>query len=411
MTPEKFPRSVGALRHTVETAAQAAERQAVEPRIVVFAIRLPFHLAVEDGSVFALRRSIDSDEPPWVQLTVYRASIPLRESALSPYDTGLATLLGEVEHDPSGGASVQTWVFAETLNVLFADEGIRPGDVDEALVATTLFERSLAAVNQLGAAERLLIGHPWSRFLTKEALDPKIQYFEAGEDGELVPRGSMILHERPYNPVVRVDDPDLGRKVADAIGRRLASDASARPHPLVTGRELERQAGAYRLSGDYTAAVIALQTAAESFLRGVHQLALVDAGRTGAEVDAGSSLPFVTVLKKELPPLLGGDWSSLGSPVTTYLSDLYEIRNRITHAGRTPKWQQMQPAFDAYEALVAFIEKQVRNRSRRLSRTLAALWEPWAGGHLALPRSAETRVQELLREPALYWLPADEAGR
>lgn len=96
---------------------------------------------------------------------------------------------------------------------------------------------------------------------------------------------------------------------------------------------------------------------------------------------------------------------------TTYYSDLYEIRNRITHAGRTPKWQQMQPAFEAYGALVAFIEKQVRNRSRRLPRTLAALWEPWAGGHLALPKSAEIRVQQLLREPVLYWLPADEAGR
>jgi len=377
----------------------------------MFAIRLPYHLAVEDGSVFVLRHSIDPAEPPWVKLTVHRTSIPLLESALSPYDTGLASLLGEATFDPSEGKSVQTWVFAETLNTLFADESTEISTVDYAWLVTTLFERSLAAVNQLGAAERLLIGHPWSSLLSKESLDPAVQYFEAAADGTFVPQGSMVLHRRPYNPVVRVDDPQLARKVAEAVARRLASDAAPRPHPLVIGRELERRAQNYRLSGDYTAAVITLQTAVESLLRGIYQLALVDAGRTGAQVDAGNLLPFMTVLRTELPPLLGGAWTTEKSPVTRYLADLYDVRNRITHAGRSPQWQQVGSAFDAYRALVAFIEKQVQSRSSRLPRTLAALWEPWAGGSLRLSRGVETRVQGIVAERKLYWLPADEAGR
>jgi hypothetical protein len=300
---------------------------------------------------------------------------------------------------------------AATLNVLFDNEGLDLGAIDVALLFTTLFERTLAAVNRLAIAEQVITGQPWSRPLAKEALDPSIAYFETADDGELIPLGFMDLHGRPYNPAVQVDDPDLRNKVAHAIGRRLASDASTRPHPLVTARELERRADTYRLSGDYTAAVITLQTAAESFLRGVHRLALVDAGQTGAELDAADSAPYRTVLKTELPALLGGAWSGVRNPVTAYSSALYEVRNRITHAARTPQWQQMQPAFDAYRALVAFIEKQVRKQPRRLPRTLTALWEPWAGGRLTLSKSAEANAQELLREPAPYWLPADEADR
>lgn len=412
MDSRPFPHSVRAVRHTAITATKANTVPTVPPGFVGFAVRLPFNLAIPNGSVWVMRRSVDPDEPPWVELTVHRVTVSLTASALDPYNVGLATLLGETRPQPADGISIQTWVWGVTSNTIYTDECIDPISADPALVLSTLFERILSATNRLIAAESLLTHNPWSQRIEKEALDAQVSFFHVG--GEEIPgqAGTMVLHRRLINPVVQVEDAELlASKVADAVGRRLASDAARRPHPLATARELVWRACAYRLSGDYVAAVIVLQTAAEAFLRGIYRTALVDRGSSGADIDAAGRNPFQSVVATELPGLLGGSWSGSHSPVTTYWRDLYEVRNQITHAGRTPHWRQIPPAFDAFDGLVAFVEKLVAGKPRVFSRTLAAIWEPWAGGDLQLSRSAATCVERVVGESEPYWLPEDEAGR
>ena len=378
--------------------------------MLVVALRLPFNLAVEDGAVFVMRRSYDRDEPPWVSLKIRRVSISLRDSALSPYDSGLSVLRGGAGPASGEGTSVHTWVLAETFNVPFDDEGVSLDQLEPEQFLTIVFERALTAVNRLLAAEKLLTAHPWSRPVAKEALDADVQLFEVRDD-RLTPLVRMDLHHRPHNPEVISKDPDLRVKVSEAIGQRLRSDAAVRPHPLVLSRELEQRAHTYRLYGDYPGAIITLQTSAETYLRGVHRLALIDAGATGAQVDEAGEVPFETVVTSELPRLLGGAWSGARSPITAYRSDLAQVRHRITHAGIAPGWHQVDPAFTAHRDVVAFVEKRVRERFRVLPRTLTAAWEPWAGGTLTLSKAAEHVVRQLLDEPQPYWLPVDEAGR
>ncbi|MGH2701896.1 MAG: hypothetical protein ACRDJ2_08990 [Actinomycetota bacterium] len=170
------PRQVRVVRHTEETLAASSQHTGQRPRMLLFAIRLPFDLPAPDGAGFSLRRSVDPSEPPWVELTMRRVRIAPAEALLNPYGHGLLAVLGEVEPDLSSGASSQTWILAATVNVLFEDE---PGAVAATGgFVTVAFERCLAAVNLLSQTSRLVGQEIDSHPLTKDSLDPEITWFE-----------------------------------------------------------------------------------------------------------------------------------------------------------------------------------------------------------------------------------------
>jgi hypothetical protein len=366
---------------------------------------MPFNLGLADSSGLSMRRSDDQDEPPWVELAVRRVDISLREAAMEPYDAGLARLLGGGEHDPPEGNSVQTWVEASTLNISFSNESVPPSYED---LVTMMFDRCLAAINRVIRAE-LLLGLRDGWVLAKESLDREIAYVASDKQSNLL---WLTLHDRKNNPVPVIPDPKRYLvQVRDTIGVRLASDAAAQPHPLVLSRELERLALSQLRTGFQTPSIITLQTAAETYLRGVHRLLLVDAGGKEADVNTAVDIPFMSVIKTALPPLLGGDWVSTHSKPRRYQDTLYDVRNGITHAGKEPTWQQVEPAFTAHRNLVAFVEHQVVRAWKRNPRTLLALTEPWAGGSATPPKAAAAALEALRQEPQPYWLPADLAGR
>lgn len=381
---------------------------ATHPKSTTFAIRLPFDLPVPDGTGFRLRSSVDPDQPPWVTLEIHRVRVAPVDALVRPYDSGLSVVLGESEPDLSAGASSQTWVMATTLNVLFE------GEPDSYLAEiggfeSLLFERCLSAVNIVSDASRLVSGEINSWPITKDSLDPTVAWLQRDlATGQVVDRGDFTLHARVYNPLTVVEDPpEMQRKIRDAVGCRLAADASPVPHPLLVPRNLARWAIGLHHRGEAMLAVMTLQTAAEGLLRGLHRLLLVDAGNTAAEIASADETSFKTVVRTALPALLGGRWSGSGSVPERYLADLYDLRNSIVHAGRAPRFDQVNPAFRSYNDLVAFLDERIRSQWRSHRRTLTAWCEPWAGGTMDIPRPARSTVGAIQAEPTPYWLPTD----
>lgn len=376
---------------------------------VVFAFRLPFDLPLADGAGFTLRRSDDSEQPPWVELTVRRVRVAPADALLKPYESGLAAVLGE-DSDLSAGSSSQTWVMAGTGNVHFTDDD--RGLVRQGATLTVAFERSLKAVNMLAETTRMIARNTHARRLVKDSLDPSITWFQVDlETGELADAQQMRLHAREYNPVFAGYDPEeMHRRTADALGRRLQADASQVSHPFLVPRGLAVQAVGQLLRGEVTEAIVLLQTAIEGVFRGLHRMLMVDAGRTAKEID-GDDTPFRTLLATRLPALLGGSWTAPDSPVTRYAQHVYAIRNGIVHASREPDWSHMKPALDSYAELIDFLDARVAAKWRRHPRTLASWCDSWAGGTAPTPRAARAVVDRLREEPLPYWLPDDLAHR
>jgi hypothetical protein len=404
------PNETKVFRHTEATARMVDGQPAL--KAALFAFRLPFDLPVPNGAVFALRRSPDPDGPPWVHLTVERIKIDLASAALAPYERGLEVLLGEAKAKLKKGASSQTWVTAQTLNLLYEDEPfeltLRPGGA-----ASVGFERCLRAINIVCDASRLILGEQNSRPLTKESLDSWIAWVEVdGATGEISEQHHMGLHTRVINPVCVVDDPEETlQRLSVAVSRRLESDACADPHPLLMPRLLAQNAWVQLWHGDYPGAVITLQTATETLLTGLYKLLLVDEGLDSRTIDRRTQAPFRNVLRTQLPVRLRGRWTGTGAVPEVYWAHVYVLRNDLAHAGRQPPWWTLNAAYAAYENLVEFIDARVLADWRNHPRTLVAWCEDWAGGNMELPSAAKTVAEGLHTERSPYWLPRDAADR
>jgi hypothetical protein len=384
--------------------------------VVTFFIRLPFDVTLPTGSGLAPRRDAAPDSPPSATLAVGRCSIELAEATLRPYDRGLEVLLGDREPDLSAGGSRQTWIVAETLALLYEDEDETLARDEEGGALSILFERCLALINVFLRAEQAVFGNPWSYLLTKEALDPHCHTTISDPDtGAKVERPDFRLHTRPYNPALRVslEDDEIASVLNVAVSQRMRSSAAAFPHPLMAGRDLAARAATLRLWGDSLSALLNLESSAEVLLRGVHHLLLLDASHVRGSEPAASTdgPPFRTLLSRDLPALLGGDWSSERSPITQFVEHLYEPRNVLVHAGREPHWRDIEPAFQAYDALLVFLSARIRAGWRSHTRTLAAWEDPWAGGDDDVPAAAVEIVGTLRMQEPPYWLPRSASNR
>lgn len=362
-------------------------------QIVIFYIRLPFDLPIADGIRYDPRYSNDPSDAFRLQLTVVRTYVTLRDATLCPYESGLACLDNKYDPDEgkNEGSSRQTWVIATTTNRVYDDDPREilelPGGAE-----SIGFERCLHAINVLIGASQIVTKHYMMRSISKEALDSEITYdLIDAETQEHVARYKMRIHIKKYNEGAASFSIEEAQQISEVIGYQMQGDAEGKPHPLLLARRLYVEARSHLMQGNPMATIIMLQTAAERYLFGIYELLLTDAGESRENIDRllrkdGTS--FNALIKDRLPHLLHGTWwDSKTSPVSRYEEYLYNVRNKAIHAGIEPHWQEIQPAFTAYDELVRFVEEQVRKRPKALTRTLLAITDPFAGGEGDAPKS------------------------
>lgn len=391
--------------------------------VICFWLRLPFTLPIPDGRVFNIFLPNHDDDGaernPDVRLELIQITVSPQDAAERPYAAGADRLFAGKRRRPGEGPVGQTWVEASTEDIVWRDEHLEALGGEHGVQQLWL-ERCLAGLNYLLRGYLIAVEvdaevHPVNR----EALDPAILY------NAWVPSEEYWSYDLPqllalHGRATMRPEGELSDERCDAIAEivrwELTSAAARYPHPFLVLRHLLDRAYKNRFAGDDAAAVQTLQTAAETFLRAVYRMALVDSGELATTIDEEvTECPFAS-LASRLQHLIGGsasDWSKTGDgSFGRYWQRLYGVRCRITHQAREPKPHEVPRAFDAYDDLRDFLTATLLRRHAKWPRTLLSLLgrrdflEADGTGH-----RRNDVVAGLLAEPAPWWLPHDAAGR
>jgi hypothetical protein len=139
---------------------------------------------------------------------------------------------------------------------------------------SSAFDASLTFLNRIIRAFVARTGDFRTRPIAREEIHALVVWeLRDANDHALVGRGTLLVNENiPLSPEpVSID-------VERAIAITVRDSEPGLRHPFTVYREwLERAKHAHLHEGDYEGAVLFLQTATESFLRGVFRMTLVDA--------------------------------------------------------------------------------------------------------------------------------------
>lgn len=380
----------------------AGTQAAQGAQVLQFFIRLPYHLPIPSGRMFRMIQSADPSQPAWVILNLRQFDISLADSALHPYEAGFKVIQNGASPEELPDRSTQSWIVADTLDVQFSGE---PTAKRRPEVLTRAFERCLSAINLLSESSRLVTKEIWSYPLSKDSLDPEVTYRVLHHQSRtLLVENSFRVNHRKINPVsLPKGESDLTKLVSESVARRLESNAADSPHPFITAWSLSLEAENQRLHGTSSASIVSLQASTESLLRGLCMMLHRDLKTPEIEISQKGSLPFDSIVKRELPSLLGGRWSGPQSIPEEYEKRLYALRNRIVHAGYAPSYLEVNPAFDSWKNLVDFLESRLKERWRKYPKTTLAWHDGVAGGPERIPKSAKYVLDELRNSSRFYW--------
>jgi len=161
--------------------------------------------------------------------------------------------------------------------------------------------------------------------------------------------------------------PDAKERVPLSVGAieaRLSEtiDAIIQQKPFVNTFQWQARAERRKYEGDSADAIVSFQVAAETLLYELWALLLRDRGVAEAEIyEKRTQVPFATLVKRELAQHLGGSWdlTDLGRPVGHYWTNLYLLRNRITHGGYLPHDGDAEAGERAFFGLHEFLDNRL----------------------------------------------------
>ena len=387
------------------------------PVVCTFAFRLPFALRLPDGyehKIELLADYLDSNEAalfpgrPFVRIRIHNASTEGLQMEPATTHAALQALYGEVdlpEHGPFGDAYEQ-WVSLETPSPLLQSE--RGDD------PPYMFHRALSVFDLLLRSHNLVFrdAHVYPIATQDLGFVMFIGEYEPGGD-EWTYKQWMMMHPERLPIFNQLETTFLTHR--DALDWGLAEIANGNPfvRPVLLFLRADR---AGRIRGDLTEHVIALQTTVEGRLYATWRVLLVDKGLASADIEneIGSDTPYKSLVVTVLPRLLGGRWdvTAPGTPVGEYWTALYELRNRIVHAGYEPLLFEAEKAKTAYDHLRVFVRERVWERRRDYPRTAIAIF---GRAHIRnqLPPDEPFRqsVDTIVAERTPLFLPWDVAGR
>jgi hypothetical protein len=127
-------------------------------------------------------------------------------------------------------------------------------------------------------------------------------------------------------------------------------------------REVELAASRHLTQGMYPESVVYAQVSVEVFLNKVYAILCAAEGKTVLD-----DLPFMSMVKSEFPPRLGGNWAiaTPGTPAGKWHQDTYVLRNRIIHAGYFPVLGETELALKAADEFREWVVSRILERRKR----------------------------------------------
>jgi hypothetical protein len=388
------------------------------PVILTFTFKLPFTLGLQDGGAHVLAVRDDWADPddtghfgktPIVRIRLHNHPTDGMELWPPHAPDALRSFYGEeLDNLPSSENfapipdSYEQWVTIETPSGRLASESSED--------AAYAFHRGLNVLNTLLTALDLAeTDRRISRVSTHE-IGPVVFRGALTRDGKWVRLGDLVMHIDSYPFPLEPQSYDAMKRQIDGA---LESLQSGRPFILANlwyGRALR----AFHLRGDNADCVASAQTAVESMMYDLLRGLLTDLGKTAREIDAKAKpdLPFKSLITKEIPPRLGGDWSLMGSsPVGKYWNSLYLLRNRVAHAGYSPSSVETESALEAFLNIREYISELLWRRNRLFPRTLLAkVGENGLVRRGWMSASMQERCAAFKAEPRPFYWPRDLAG-
>lgn len=238
--------------------------------------------------------------------------------------------------------------------------------------------RALSAIQPIIRAARLA-GHWRVVVPTYELLPLTILYYEAivpdtlawtSEDVDWESAGLLVLEHLNFMSGRWAPDPETEKQVRTEHSYWMRGLASGTP--AVSARETIFEAERFhRELGEYAAGVTLLWTGCEVLLDAFLSAILWEKHFVdSSEPDpiAAAKVYFrdgtaVQRAKRELPPLLGGDWSSATSAWVRAQADAYKLRNLVVHRGHQPTRGEAEAARDAVNGLQRFLFDRLASKA------------------------------------------------
>lgn len=149
---------------------------------------------------------------------------------------------------------------------------------------------------------------------------------------------------------------------------RIHSLVSWDLNPFVSGEQFVYTARRYFKQGFYLEAVNFIQTSVEVLIRKLFEELLRNEGKSDEEIDERlEKTTFIALIKSILPSYLGGNWDVTKDTtvVGKWYKNTYKLRNKATHRGRIPSFQEVEEAiFDALE-FRKFVIKRIKANKKK----------------------------------------------
>ncbi|MCI0159457.1 hypothetical protein KNO15_22395 [Leifsonia shinshuensis] len=272
------------------------------------------------------------------------------------------------------------------------------------------FHRVLRALNLFLVGYSVGLGSTHIHQIAPEDLDPVIVLGKWSTSNGWFDPGLLVMPlEWTPKPLPMLDISDAASRIGGGIDYVTAG------HPYVPMKMWFSRSMRAKRRGDQVDRVVSLQTAAESLFAATFRMVLVDEGKSSREIqDQAQYDSFKWLVSTALPQRLGGDWNVQrpGSEVGRYWVDLYELRNRVVHAGTEPSPTEGDRAEAAFRRAREFLNQRVWARRKIYPRTmLARIGNPNELGFTNGGRWLVEFQKQVKSEPAAWWWPWDVAGR
>ncbi|MBC8587750.1 hypothetical protein [Paratissierella segnis] len=224
------------------------------------------------------------------------------------------------------------------------------------------FDLLLAELNNIVLSYMIAMKDDDCHYLTKEMLPATILVKSTNIETWENDMGLFMLHM--HIPIEK--EPLIEEDVQEVM--RLQSVVVWDLNPFVSSEGFIYMAKRYFKQGFYLEAVNHAQTSVEILIRTLFEQLLKDEGKSDKEIEQKlEDTAFMPIIKNMMPSFLGGSWDVTkdATVVGKWYKNTYTLRNKATHRGRIPSFQEVDEAIFGAIEFRKFIVQRIKANKKK----------------------------------------------
>jgi len=225
----------------------------------------------------------------------------------------------------------------------------------------TAFDQLIESLNFIITSYQVSQKDDDVHYITKEMFDPATKARIVNVSNWETHGTLFLLHiNAPINKT------KLSSKKIDDV-MRLSYLIATDQNPFAYFDTFALSAKRYIKKGFYQEAVIYMQSCIETFIRTLYRELLICEGFQGDLDQRIEDTSFMSMIKKEIPQRIGGNWNIENSASGSYswYRNTYKLRNRIIHAGYMPDLEEASEALSEAFEFRKWIISQIKSKKKK----------------------------------------------